>query len=68
MKDTFNYKEAIQSRVDNGDLSLDDELNFISSNATFQTDSIEIVYDKYGFYQDPTINVETISVKEYLSR
>ena len=68
MKETFNYKEAIQSRVDNGDLYLDDELNFISSNATFQTDSIEIVYDKYGFYKDPSINVETISVKEYLSR
>jgi hypothetical protein len=68
MEETFNYKEAIQSRVDNGDLYLDDELNFMSLNATFQTDSIEIVYDKYGFYKDPTINIETISVKEYLSR
>ncbi len=62
-----NIKQIIE-RVKSGDLSLEDDISIVSSVPVFQSgDSIEITYDKYGFYKDPSIKITTMTVKEYLS-
>ena len=63
----MNDKQLILDYVGLEEWDDNQKISMLNTVNAFQTDSIKINYDKYGFAIDPTIEMVTKTLKEMLN-